>query len=146
MPGVSVTESGRRVGLSQSAATRMVDGLVAQGLVCRRSASGKSVEVHPTDEGTAAAERVLRARDGPLATLVGLLDEAEQDKLGKLLEAIYGQLPSSARVCRSRDRACCVADDQVCPVGQAERRTAAGRWPSPRFRPLCARRFRCCWR
>ncbi|WP_411157268.1 MarR family transcriptional regulator [Nocardia terpenica] len=27
-PGVSVTELGRRVGLSQSAATRMVDGLV----------------------------------------------------------------------------------------------------------------------
>ncbi|QIS18254.1 MarR family winged helix-turn-helix transcriptional regulator [Nocardia terpenica] len=128
-PGVSVTELGRRIGLSQSAATRMVDGLAARGLVCRRGASAKSVEVHPTDAGIVAAERVLRARDDLLATLVGLLDDAEQDKLAelldKLLEGIYGRLPSSARVCRLCDRACCVADDQICPVGQAERRTAA---------------------
>ena len=40
-PGVSVTELGRRVGLTQPAAARMVDSLEADGLVERRPKLGQ---------------------------------------------------------------------------------------------------------
>ncbi|MBF6330369.1 MarR family winged helix-turn-helix transcriptional regulator [Nocardia transvalensis] len=126
-PGLSVTELGRRIGLSQSAATRMVDALAAQGLVSRKGTSARSVQVHLTSEGRRAAERVLRARDDVLAGLVRTLDDTEQDALaellGKLLASAYTRLPSAARLCRLCDRAGCVADDRICPVGQAARRT-----------------------
>ncbi|MEU8351904.1 MarR family transcriptional regulator, partial [Streptomyces sp. NPDC048845] len=44
-PGLGVTELGRRIGLSQSAAARMVDALVANGLVERSPTAGRQVSV-----------------------------------------------------------------------------------------------------
>jgi DNA-binding MarR family transcriptional regulator len=59
-PGISVTELGRRVGLTQSAAARMVDALAARGLVERRPTLGKWVAVHPTTAGRAASASSTR--------------------------------------------------------------------------------------
>ncbi|MFC7743116.1 MarR family transcriptional regulator [Nocardiopsis composta] len=52
-PGLSVTELGRRVGLTQSAAARMVDSLENAGLVERRSSpiSRKWTTAHLTGAG-----------------------------------------------------------------------------------------------
>ncbi|WP_460352193.1 MarR family transcriptional regulator [Actinoallomurus acanthiterrae] len=47
-PGLGVTELGRRVGLSQPAAARMVDSLEGHGLALRRATSGRSVAVDLT--------------------------------------------------------------------------------------------------
>jgi MarR family transcriptional repressor of emrRAB len=129
-PGISVTELGRRVGLTQSAAARMVDALEARGLVERRPTLGKWVAVHPTDAGRAASADVLDARGERLTTLVGTLPPADQEALVRVLErllrALYAEVGSSERVCRLCDRPCCTEAGAICPVGQAERDAAHG--------------------
>lgn len=130
-PGLSVTALGRRIGLSQPAATRMVDTLAAHGLIERDATSARSVSVRLTAEGARMAGRILRSREEQLARIVGGLSGSEQQTLvgllGKLLAGAYAERPDAARLCRLCDRACCVAGGQVCPVGQAERTKAAGR-------------------
>jgi MarR family transcriptional repressor of emrRAB len=123
-PGLSVTELGRRVGLSQPAAARMVESLEQRGLVQRLPTPGRAVAVRPTPAGTAAADSLLDARGGRLAALVGTLPSEDRDALARVLErllaAVYDEVRSAERVCRLCDRRACVTD-AVCPVGQAER-------------------------
>lgn len=127
-PGLSVTELGRRVGLSQSAAARMVDALGDRGLVRRESGAGRWVRVHLTPAGSRAARRLTDARAEPLRDLLGALDESElatlDDLLGTLLARLYQRVGSTELLCRLCDRASCTKD-AVCPVGEAARR--AGR-------------------
>ncbi len=124
-PGISVTELGRRIGLSQPAAARMVDALEARGLVERRQTMGRSVAVHLTGPGTAAAKELLNARGGALAGLVERLDPADRSALAglleKLLTAAYAEVPNSELLCRLCDRPTCTTPDTSCPVGAAER-------------------------
>lgn len=123
-PGLGVTELGRRVGLSQPAAARMLDSLEAAGLAARRPCQGRSVSVTLTAAGRRTARRVLGARGTPLADALEALDDGEQEALaellGKILTRLYGQVGSSELLCRLCDRASCIRD-AVCPVGQAER-------------------------
>ncbi|WP_246257597.1 MarR family winged helix-turn-helix transcriptional regulator [Amycolatopsis anabasis] len=129
-PGLSVTELGRRIGLSQPAAARMVDSLEARDLVERQRGAGKEVAVRATEGGLNTAYRILSARGGRLAGLVAKLDESERETLdrllGKLLTGAYEEVRSSERLCRLCDRAACVADGWDCPVGAAERAQLAG--------------------
>jgi DNA-binding MarR family transcriptional regulator len=124
-PGVSVTELGRRVGLSQPAAARMVETLERRGLVERRPTVTRSVAVHPTATGTHAANEILGSRGGPLTALVESLDDADrkrlEDVLVALLRHVYQRMPDAERLCRLCDRAACITHDEVCPVGAAER-------------------------
>ncbi|TYB41202.1 MarR family winged helix-turn-helix transcriptional regulator [Actinomadura chibensis] len=123
-PGLSVTELGRRVGLTQSAAARMVDGLQDAGLARRRPGGGRAVEVRLTAQGEDAARRVLTARGAPLAEALAVLDDGERAALtavlGKLLARLYEAIGDSDVMCRLCDRRCCT-EGAVCPVGQAER-------------------------
>lgn len=125
-PGVSVTELGRRVGLSQSAAARMVDSLEADGLVERRPNpfNNRWVTVYPTRAGRRAAHRLLTARGNPLADVVAALDENDQRALAglltKLLTRLYEHVGDAQYICRLCDRTSCTADS-TCPVGEAER-------------------------
>lgn len=129
-PGLSVTELGRRVGLSQPAAARMVDSLESGGLVERRAGPGRWVSVRPTAAGTCTARTVLGARGAPLSGLVDVLDEQERRTLdgllAKLLARLHEEVGDAERLCRLCDRAGCVRDGAVCPVGQAERDEQAG--------------------
>jgi MarR family transcriptional regulator, negative regulator of the multidrug operon emrRAB len=129
-PGISVTELGRRVGLTQSAAARMVDALEARGLVERRPTLGKWVAVHPTDAGRAASADLLHARGDRLTALVDVLPPADQETLAhaldRLLRAVYAEVGSSELVCRLCDRLCCTESGAICPVGQAARESANG--------------------
>jgi MarR family transcriptional repressor of emrRAB len=129
-PGLGVTELGRRVGLTQSAAARMVESLEQRGLVERRPTLGRWVAVHLTDAGRSAATALLDARGGRLTALVAALPPGDQEALARVLErllrVVYGEVGSSDRVCRLCDRGACTADDAVCPVGQAERDRAGG--------------------
>lgn len=124
-PGLSVTELGRRVGLSQPAAARMVDSLEAGGLAERRQGSGRWVAVKPTRAGRRAARTMLAARRTPLHEILNVLDGEEREALdgllAKLLTRVYGEVGNADLLCRLCDRAGCVRDGAVCPVGQAER-------------------------
>ena len=121
-PGLSVTELGRRIGLTQSAAARMVDSLA--GLVRRERRGGREVSVHLTPDGEARVEQLLAARAGPLTDLVEVLDERQHEALAEVLEvllaSLYARVGSTERVCRLCDRASCTAS-AVCPVGAAAR-------------------------
>ncbi len=121
---VGVTELGKRVGLTQSAAARMVDALAGDGLVARQSRAGRVVRVTLTDEGRRVAGELLAARAAPLADVLSVLGAGEREQLDglleKLLTRLYGDIGSSELMCRLCDRAACTTD-AVCPVGQAER-------------------------
>lgn len=121
--GVGVTELGERIGLSQPAAVRMLDQLVAKGLAERRQRSARSVAVHLTRGGRAAARRALAARGSVLAGLVGELPAADRVRLGavleKLLVPVYREVASHDVVCRLCDRAACTGGGERCPVGVA---------------------------
>lgn len=123
-PGLGVTELGRRVGLSQSAAARMTDSLEHAGLVTRRPGPGRSVTVQVTDAGREAAAQLLGARAAPLDGVLTALDDDEQRTLatllGKLLARLYDDIGSSDLMCRLCDRPACTVG-APCPVGQAER-------------------------
>ncbi|MBC3192145.1 MarR family transcriptional regulator [Pseudonocardia sp. C8] len=123
-PELSVTELGRRVGLSQSAAARMVDSLQAAGLVERRPGTGREVRVSATSAGRDTAARLLRARTQSLSELVSVLDVHEQRALTELLTTLltrlYTEIRSSEYLCRLCDRPSCTTN-ATCPVGQAER-------------------------
>ncbi|MQA08866.1 MAG: MarR family transcriptional regulator [Pseudonocardiaceae bacterium] len=124
-PGIGVTELGARIGLSQPACARMLDQLTARGLVRRRQGSGRSVPVHLTRSGAAAARRALRERERELVALLDRLTPAQQDELAgilePLLEGLFHQAGSQHVVCRLCDHAACIANDCACPVGQAAR-------------------------
>jgi MarR family transcriptional regulator, negative regulator of the multidrug operon emrRAB len=128
-PGVSVTELGRRVGLSQPAAARMVETLERRGLVERRPTLTRSVAVHPTETGARAGQDILSSRGGPLRELVESLDNADrarlEDLLSTLLGRVYTHIPEADFLCRLCDGPACVADDHTCPVSDA-RRSADG--------------------
>lgn len=123
-PGITVTELGRRVGLSQPAATRMLDALRAAGLVERAPGGGKTVSVSLTDSGRQTVARLLRARAEPLRQLVEALDPVQRaaldDLLDVLLTQLYQRVRSEQLLCRLCDRASCVRDAH-CPVGTASR-------------------------
>jgi DNA-binding MarR family transcriptional regulator len=126
-PGLGVTELGRRVGLSQSAAARMVDALAAAGLVRRLGPTGRSVPVRLTADGTEAATRLRTARGEPLTDLLSGLPERDRTRLAGLLETLLARLServgSTELVCRLCDRAACTTG-AACPVGEAQRRAA----------------------
>jgi MarR family transcriptional repressor of emrRAB len=123
-PDLSVTELGRRVGLSQSASARMLDSLEAAGLAARRAGSGRQVSARLTPAGHRAVRDLLAARTGPLTEALGTLDDDEHETfahlLTKLLTGLYGTVGDADLICRLCDRGLCTAD-AVCPVGQAER-------------------------
>ncbi|GAA1489271.1 MarR family winged helix-turn-helix transcriptional regulator [Brachybacterium sacelli] len=125
-PGLSVSELGRRVGLSQPAAARMVDALEAHGLVERRhgTATQRRRRVHPTTQGHQLAHRVLDDRNDPLVHALSHLEESDQQVLAGLLEKILRQVHAEVgqgqRICRLCDRDRCLRS-APCPVGQAER-------------------------
>ena len=125
-PGLSVTELGRRVGLTQSAAARMVDSLENAGLVERRSSpiSHKWTTAHLTGAGEAAARHLLAARGSPLTDVVDALAPEERAELTRLLEKLltrlYEELGHAQYMCRLCDRSACT-HESACPVGEAER-------------------------
>ncbi|HEX3588377.1 MAG TPA: MarR family transcriptional regulator [Pseudonocardiaceae bacterium] len=123
-PQIGVTELGRRVGLSQSAAARMVDSLQAEQLVARRPGAGREVAVQLTPSGRRAARNLLAARDTALDDVLDVLDPHERDLLARLLEKLltrlYEQVGNADLLCRLCDRKTCTTD-ALCPVGDAER-------------------------
>ena len=130
--GLSVTELGRRIGLSQPAASRLVDALEADGLVERRRNpfGGRWQIIHATDGGRETALRLLAARGDPLTEVVSVLDAGERRQLTglleKLLTRLYERVGEAQYICRLCDRASCVAGSAQCPVGAAERAHGGG--------------------
>ncbi|WP_379547421.1 MarR family winged helix-turn-helix transcriptional regulator [Qipengyuania sp. DSG2-2] len=100
------------LGLSHPGAVRLVDRLVADGLVERRSGRDRrTLALHLTEKGHLAREELLAGRLAAIKTLVSPLTPSEQDQLGALLSRILTGLPSSDL---ERCQLCRLCDGRIC--------------------------------
>jgi MarR family transcriptional repressor of emrRAB len=112
------------LGLTHSAAVRLVDRLVAAGLARRREgADRRSVAVALTPPGREAAERATRARAEAVEAALGALDPAERADLARLNEKLLAALTdgraTAGHICRLCDADACGHYEGRCPVTRA---------------------------
>jgi MarR family transcriptional regulator, negative regulator of the multidrug operon emrRAB len=124
-PGIGVTELGRRLGLSQPGATRLVGTLANRGLVrSYPEPGGRTVALRLTETGGQKARLILAERERALAAMLAPLgEEARRDldaALTLVLERLTDEGAPAHRTCRLCDEQACTA--AACPVGQAWRR------------------------
>lgn len=120
-PGQSVEALRRVLRISQPAAVRLVDGLVAEGLAERRPGPDRrTLALFLTAAGRRAAHRALTQRAASLREVLTPLNAEEQTQLLSLLEKLAPGLAAdrgqALTVCRLCDReACC--QEAGCPLG-----------------------------
>jgi MarR family transcriptional regulator, negative regulator of the multidrug operon emrRAB len=119
-PGESIEALRRVLGISQPATVRIADRLARAGLLERRpGADRRTLALHLTAAGEAAASTVLAERTRSLRTLLETLGEDERAALTPLLERLVAALaddrPQALRVCRLCDRGACTSDPG-CPL------------------------------
>jgi len=144
-PGLGIEQLRRSLARTQSATVRVVDQLVAEGQAERRAgADRRAISVVLTDQGTAAAARVLDARAAVLREALAVLDAGEAELLSAVLEKILAAVTAgraqAEQICRLCDVAACPL--RACPVelaardaelaSDAEPRPATGPQPIPR--------------
>lgn len=129
--GGTIDDLSRVLGLTHSAAVRLVDALVDDGHVVRRYRTGdrRSVALALTPSGRAAARRIIQARAQAVdATLDGLSD-AQRRSMTKLVERLTGDVaalrlearrqgatPSGGWLCRLCDFDACGRAEGRCPA------------------------------
>ncbi|MFI6462628.1 MarR family winged helix-turn-helix transcriptional regulator [Streptomyces sp. NPDC050528] len=118
-PGAGLDRIAGPLGLTQSAATRLVDRLERDGKARREpGANGRKVSIVLTPEGTREAEALLELRSGLMSDAMSVLRPHERTVLTGLLERMLAHLTTDAdhgqRICRM-----CSLDDcpkRSCPV------------------------------
>jgi DNA-binding MarR family transcriptional regulator len=120
-PGGSVSDLGDVLGLSQPAAVRLVERLVARDLVRRDpGADGRTRALSCTPQGERVAETMLADRADSLRPLLGVLEPKEREQLERLLGRLTAGLaddrPGALLTCRLCDRDACQADAGRCPL------------------------------
>ena len=121
LSGASIDTLRRPLGLSHSAAVRLVDRLAEAELVKREPArDGRSVSVRLTPAGESVAERVRRERAAALEAVLEPLSAAERAELAtlheKLLAGLTGGRADAGRTCRLCDADACGHYEGRCPV------------------------------
>ena len=131
-PGLSNDGLSRLLGLTHTGSVRLVDRLVADGLVERRPAAGdkRGVALHLTEIGEALRREILADREAALEPLVARLSASEQKTLarllGKLLTAVSRDDTHKLRICRLCDSSAC----SDCPILVPLPRTESDRAPT----------------
>jgi len=120
-PDRPVSWLGEVLGLTSSGATRLVDRLVAAGLVTRTAASdSRERRLRLTASGRRRATAALRARNETLASSIEVLNEAERDELENLLSRLVSSLTTdrqpALQTCRLCDRDACASGGNACPL------------------------------
>jgi MarR family transcriptional regulator, negative regulator of the multidrug operon emrRAB len=121
-PGGSVQGLADVLGISQPAAVKLAERLVADGLVERGPGPDRrTVALAPTPAGREAARRLLAERASELEGLLGVLDAEERDQLAPLLEKLVaglaGDRPAALTACRLCDRDACWGERGTdCPL------------------------------
>lgn len=102
----------RILGLSHPGAVRLVDRLVADGLVERREGEDRrAVALYLTKRGQARREGLLQGRLAAIRPLLAALSEPEQETLAALLHKMLSSLDTTDM---DRRRLCRLCDDRVC--------------------------------
>jgi DNA-binding MarR family transcriptional regulator len=103
----------RILGLSHSGTVRLVDRLVSDQLVERRSgADGREVALYLTTKGTAIRKDLLASRISAVASLLDVLSPAETKRLGTLVHELLARQDTTEM---DRFTICRMCDDRVCP-------------------------------
>lgn len=117
-PGLSIRKLAARVARSHAGAVRLVDRLVADGLVERRGheADGRARLLYLTEAGETSGKAVLHARNATLTRAFNVLNDDEVAMFGSLsermLRALLQNQDHAYRVCRLCDYSSC----PDCPV------------------------------
>jgi MarR family transcriptional repressor of emrRAB len=115
----------RVLGITHSGTVRLVDRLVAAGLVERRAGTtdGRAVPLGLTPAGRRVARRVLAAREAALEDVLSVLSPEERATLAalhdRLLGGMIGSREDARRTCRMCDPVACGHHEGRCPVTQA---------------------------
>jgi MarR family transcriptional repressor of emrRAB len=110
--GLSNDTLRRILGLSHPGAVRLVDKLVAEGLVERGSGrDGRQVALHLTRRGKQFRSQLLARRLSAVEQVLGSLDKSEQQTLNDLLHKILAGMDTSEM---QRFTICRLCDDRVC--------------------------------
>ena len=132
--GATIEHLRQTLGLSHSAAVRLVDRLVDDGHVVRSEGTGdgRTVGVDMTPPGRLVAERILATRRAAVEEPLASLSEAErrslQEIVGKLLGSITqsrlaeratGRVPEGGWLCRMCDFDACGRPAYMCPAAKA---------------------------
>jgi MarR family transcriptional regulator, negative regulator of the multidrug operon emrRAB len=132
LDGSSIDTVRKPLGLTHSAAVRLVDRLAAAGLVRRGAGEdGRSVAVFLTPAGRRAAAQVQGGRMKALGEALAPLDASERAQLTRLQEKLLAGLTSgradARRICRLCDAHACGHEEGRCPVTRAADRAEASR-------------------
>lgn len=102
----------RILGLSHPGTVRLVDRLVADGLVERRAGRDKrAIALYLTKRGKALREELLKGRLAAIRPLLASLTDAEQETFAALLHKMLSAMnPSDMERCTL----CRLCDDRVC--------------------------------
>ena len=117
-PGLSNDALSRLLGLTHTGTVRLIDRLVADGLVERRTAAHdkRGVALHLTATGKTVRRQILADREAALVPLVSRLSAREQKTLaallGKLLTGVSRDDTHKLRICRLCDSGVC----NDCPI------------------------------
>jgi MarR family transcriptional regulator, negative regulator of the multidrug operon emrRAB len=132
LEGSSIDTVRKPLGLTHSAAVRLVDRLAVAGLVRRAAGEdGRSVAIFLTPAGRRAAAQVQDGRMRALAEVLAPLDADERSQLTRLEEKLLGGLTSgradARHICRLCDADACGHPEGRCPVTRAADRAEASR-------------------
>ncbi|SDT07428.1 DNA-binding transcriptional regulator, MarR family [Brevibacterium sandarakinum] len=122
-PNKTVAHLSRALGRTHSATVRLVDGLVRDGLVLRRTGCDpRTVALTLTESGATAARQLRENRAHVLNELTSSMSQEEAAALEPLLEKLLAATARDAasrwRTCRLCEEASC-EDGQTCPVDAA---------------------------
>jgi len=120
-PDRPVSWLGGVLGLTSSGATRLVDRLVAAGLVTRVAASdSRERRLRLTAAGKRRAATAVRERNETLASSLEVLTAAERRELERLLDRLVSSLATARQpalhTCRLCDREACNSGGHACPL------------------------------
>ena len=115
--GPSNDQLRRVLGLSHPGAVRLVDRLVADGLVERRTGQDRrAIALYLTEQGLALREHLLAGRLAAIRPLLEPLSDAEQEMFGALLHKLLASLETTdwdrRTLCRLCDKRVC----SDCPI------------------------------
>jgi DNA-binding MarR family transcriptional regulator len=110
--GPSNEQLRRILGLSHPGAVRLIDRLVADGLVERsKGRDNRAIALHLTDAGQALRHAVLKGRLAAIRPWLTPLTEDEQEALASLLHKMLSSMPTTDL---ERCHLCRLCDDSVC--------------------------------